>query len=165
MSLILTRAMTRRHMIAAVLGGLAVAGLAACGDSSAEPVDSSDQARQPPTNEAPLDNLAKDLPALSELRNGRSETFQKYTETGRLDRIVFFADVPPGHVLNYYLDELPAIGWTEESRSELTERGGVLTYVKDELGQRLTVYVSTGRITVATSSTKLELETRQVRRG
>ena len=163
MSLILTRAMTRRHMIAAVLGGLAVAGLAACGDSGAEPVDSSDQARQPTTSEAPLDNLAKDLPALSELRNGRSETFQKYTDTGRLDRIVFFADVPPGHVLNYYLDELPAIGWTEESRSELTERGGVLTYVKTELGQRLTVDVS--RVTGATSSTKLELETRQPRRS
>lgn len=163
MSLILTRAMTRRHAIVAMLGGLAVAGLVACGDSGAAPVDSSQQAEQPTNSEAPLDNLAKDLPALPEMRSGRSETFQKYTETGRLDRIVFFADVPPGHVLNYYLDELPAIGWTEESRSELTERGGVLTYVKEELGQQLTVEVT--RVTATTSSTKLELETRQDRRG
>ena len=96
--------MTRRHALASVLGGLAApVGFAGCG--GAEPADVSAQAAQPPPNEAPLENLAKDLPALTEMRSGRSETFQKYTETGRLDRIVFFANVPPGHVLNYYLDE------------------------------------------------------------
>jgi hypothetical protein len=38
-----------------------------------------------------------------------------------------------------------------------------LTYVKEELGRKLTVEVT--RVTATTSSTKLELETRQDRRG
>ena len=64
---------------------------------------------------------------------------------------------PPGHVLNYYLDEMPALGWKELSRSELTARGGELEYESPNGTQHLLIKVD--RRARDTSSAVLELTT------
>ncbi len=87
-------------------------------------------------------NLARDLPALPEMKGGRGDQSQSFTENGRLDRVVYSSGVTAGHVLNYYLDEMPAIGWTEISRSTLSAKGGEIEYESPDKTARLRIKVT-----------------------
>ena len=105
-------------------------------------------------------NLARDLPALPEMKGGRGDQSQSFTENGRLDRVVYFSGVTAGHVLNYYLDEMPAIGWTEVSRSKLSAKGGEIEYESPDKTARLRIKVTreprNRSNTVLALSTKLD---------
>ena len=128
--------------------------LSACGEAVSEP----EQTPEPEVTEQPLgDNLAAQLPAMPEMRAGRTDHLERRTETGRFDRAVYFSELTPGHVLNYYLDEMPALGWKELSRSELTARGGELEYESPNGTQHLLIKVE--RRARDTSSAVLELTT------
>ena len=113
---------SRRSLLRlAGLGAPLLLTLAACGEAVAEPEPTPAEEVTP---ESLGENLAAQLPAMPEMRAGRTDHLERRTETGRFDRAVYFSELTPGHVLNYYLDEMPALGWTELSRSELTARGG-----------------------------------------
>lgn len=128
--------------------------LAACGEVVSEP----ESTPAPEITEEPLgDNLAVQLPAMPEMRAGRTDHLERRTETGRFDRAVYFSELTPGHVLNFYLDEMPALGWKELSRSELTARGGELEYESPNGAQHLLIKVE--RRARETSSAVLELTT------
>ncbi|MBM4435877.1 MAG: hypothetical protein FJ029_01300 [Actinobacteria bacterium] len=148
----------RRLVLAALAFGAAASPAVACGpDEAAAPTSASAAQPAATTPAKPADNLATGLPALPEMRSGRSERFQEFTATGRLDRVVYFSEVPAGHVLNFYLDEMTAQGWVESTRTELTARGGTLEYDHPKSGQHLKVIVSALRESAA--STTLELST------
>ena len=151
------RDLTRRCLCLAALAGTTLAALAACGAAPGEASGTISSEAATATPAAPTDNLARELPSLPEMRRGLTAAYQAYTETGRLDRVVYDAAVPAGHVLNYYLDELPATGWTEVSRSQLTVRGGTLEYRHPTTGQHLKITV-TGPVE-GSSTTTLELDT------
>ncbi|MCY3958134.1 MAG: hypothetical protein OXG65_07550 [Chloroflexi bacterium] len=128
--------------------------LAACGEVVSEP----EPTPAPEITEEPLgDNLAAQLPAMPEMRAGRTDHLEQRTETGRFDRAVYFSELTPGHVLNFYLDEMPALGWKELSRSELSARGGELEYESPNGTQHLLIKVE--RRARETSSAVLELTT------
>lgn len=134
--------------------------LVACGEV-ATPQTTPNAAELIPEEE-PSGNLSRDLPALPEMRSGRSQNHQEFTETGRLDRTVYFSDVTPGHVLNFYLDEMPALGWTETFRSDLDANGGELRYQNP--GETANLYIKVTRRSSNQqgrhrSSTVLELST------
>jgi len=150
-----TPSLTRRSLLR--LAGVAVPlalTLAACGEAVSEP-----ESTPAPevTEEALGENLAAQLPAMPEMRAGRTDHLERRTETGRFDRAVYFSELTPGHVLNYYLDEMPALGWKELSRSELTARGGELEYESPNGTQHLLIKVE--RRARETSSAVLELTT------
>ena len=94
---------------------------------------------------------------MPEMRAGRTDHLERRTETGRFDRAVYFSELTAGHVLNFYLDEMPALGWKELSRSELTARGGELEYESPNGTQHLLIKVE--RRARETSSAVLELTT------
>ncbi len=146
---------TRRKLLRlAGLGAPLAFALAACGEAVAEP----EPTPAPEiTEEALGENLAAQLPAMPEMRAGRTDHLEQRTETGRLDRAVYFSELTPGHVLNYYLDEMPALGWKELSRSELSARGGELEYESPNGTQHLLIKVE--RRARETSSAVLELTT------
>lgn len=150
---------SRRHFLASAAAiGAAISVIPACGGQEAAASTAATAAQPATTTPAkPPDNLAAGLPALPEMRSGRSERFQEFTPTGRLDRIVFFSEVPAGHILNFYLDEMKAQGWVETARTELTARGGNLEYDNPRTGQHLKVIVTALRESAA--STTLELTT------
>ena len=128
--------------------------LAACGEVASEPEPTPAEELTP---DAPADNLARELPAMPEMRAGRTDQLQQRTETGRFDRAVYFSELTAGHVLNYYLDEMPALDWKELSRSELTARGGQLEYESPSGSQHLLIKVE--RRARDSSSTVLDLTT------
>jgi hypothetical protein len=142
------------------LGAPLIVTLAACGETEPEPEPT-------PVPEATPDslgeNLAAQLPAMPEMRAGRTDHLEQRTETGRFDRAVYFSELTPGHVLNYYLDEMPALGWKELSRSELSARGGELEYESPNGTQHLLIKVE--RRARETSSAVLELTTTNRRAG
>ncbi len=146
---------SRRSLLRlAGLGAPLLLTLAACGEAEPEP----EPTPAPEITEEPLgENLAAELPAMPEMRAGRTDHLERRTETGRFDRAVYFSELTPGHVLNYYLDEMPALGWTELSRSELTARGGELEYESPNGTQHLVIKVE--RRARNTSSAVLELTT------
>ena len=146
---------TRRAVFRlAGLGAPLLLTLAACGETVSEPDPTPAEAATP----EPLgDNLARELPAMPEMRAGRTDHLEQRTETGRFDRVVYFSELTPGHVLNYYLDEMPALGWKELSRSELSARGGELEYESPNATQRL--FIKVERRARNTSSAVLELTT------
>ena len=150
-----SRLVTRRSLLRlAGLGAPLALALAACGEAATEPEPT------PLPEETPDslgDNLAAELPAMPEMRAGRTDHLERRTETGRFDRAVYFSELTPGHVLNYYLDEMPALGWKELSRSELTARGGELEYESPNGTQHLLIKVE--RRARNTSSAVLELTT------
>lgn len=150
-----SRLSTRRSILR--LTGIGVPllfALAACGEAVSEP----EPTPAPEVTEEPLgDNLAAELPAMPEMRAGRTDHLERRTETGRFDRAVYFSELTAGHVLNYYLDEMPALGWKELSRSELTARGGELEYESPNGTQHLLIKVE--RRARDTSSAVLELTT------
>ena len=94
------------------------------------------------------------------MKGGRGDQSQSFTENGRLDRVVYFSGVTAGHVLNYYLDEMPAIGWTEVSRSKLSAKGGEIEYESSDKTARLRIKVTreprNRSNTVLALSTKLD---------
>ncbi len=146
----------RRRALHVLAGsGLALA-LAACGETASEP-DAETTVSDSPEPEPLTDNLASELPALPEMRSGRSDQLQERTDGGRFDRVVYFSEVTPGHVLNFYLDEMPALQWTEVSRSELTARGGELVY--DSPGGNARLVITVERRPRDQSSTVLDLTT------
>lgn len=146
---------TRRSLLRlAGLGAPLLLALAACGETATEP----EPTPTPEVAEESLgDNLAAQLPAMPEMRAGRTDHLERRTETGRFDRAVYFSELTAGHVLNYYLDEMPALGWKELSRSELTARGGELEYESPNGAQHLLIKVE--RRARDTSSAVLELTT------
>lgn len=121
------------------LGSMVLA-IGACGEADPDP--SPTPAADTDSSIPPGPNLARALPVLAEMQNGRSDHSQIFTETGRLDRVVYFSGVTAGHVLNYYLDEMPAIGWTELSQSELSAKGGELEYESPDKTARLRIKVT-----------------------
>lgn len=145
----------RRSFLARVCAGGAAFTVVACGDSDTA-ATTPDAAEKAP-DEEPSGNLARSLPTLPEMQSGRSQTHQEFTENGRLDRIVYFSDVTPGHVLNYYLDEMPALGWTETFRSALDATGGELKYKNP--GGTAELFIKVDRRSNNRSSTILELNT------
>ena len=150
-----TPSLTRRSLLrlAGIAAPLALT-LAACGEAVSEP----ESTPAPEVTEEPLgENLAAQLPAMPEMRAGRTDYLEQRTETGRLDRAVYFSELTPGHVLNFYLDEMPALGWKELSRSELSARGGELEYESPNGTQHLLIKVE--RRARDTSSAVLELTT------
>ena len=150
-----TQLVARRSLLRLVgLGAPLLFTLAACGEAVSEP----EPTPAPEVTEEPLgDNLARELPAMPEMRAGRTDHLERRTETGRFDRVVYFSELTAGHVLNYYLDEMPALGWKELSRSELTARGGELEYESPNGTQHLLIKVD--RRARDTSSAVLELTT------
>lgn len=146
---------SRRSLLRlAGLGAPLLLTLAACGEVASEP----EPTPAPEVTEEPLgDNLAAELPAMPEMRAGRTDHLERRTETGRFDRAVYFSELTAGHVLNFYLDEMPALGWKELSRSELTARGGELEYESPNGTQHLLIKVE--RRARDTSSAVLELTT------
>ena len=150
-----TQPLARRALLRLVgLGAPLILTLAACGEVASEPEPTPEAATTP---EPLADNLARELPAMPEMRSGRTDHLQQRTETGRFDRVVYFSELTPGHVLNYYLDEMPALGWTELSRSELSASGGELEYESPNGSQHL--YINVERRARNTSSSILELTT------
>ena len=150
-----THLFTRRSLLRlAGLGAPLAFALAACGEAVSEP----EPTPEPEVTEEALgENLAAQLPAMPEMRAGRTDHLERRTETGRFDRAVYFSELTPGHVLNYYLDEMPALGWKELSRSELTARGGELEYESPNGTQHL--FIKVERRARNTSSAVLELTT------
>ena len=150
-----TPSLTRRSLLrlAGIAAPLALT-LAACGEAVSEP-----ESTPAPevTEEALGENLAAQLPAMPEMRAGRTDHLERRTENGRFDRAVYFSELTAGHVLNFYLDEMPALGWKELSRSELTARGGELEYESPNGTQHLLIKVE--RRARDTSSAVLELTT------
>ena len=146
---------SRRSLLRLVgLGAPLALALAACGEAVPEPEPTPAEEVTP----EPLgENLAAKLPAMPEMRAGRTDYLERSTETGRFDRAVYFSELTPGHVLNYYLDEMPALGWKELSRSELTARGGELEYESPNGAQHLLIKVE--RRARETSSAVLDLTT------
>ena len=136
------------------LGAPLLLTLAACGEAASEPEPTPEVVATP---ESLGDNLARELPAMPEMRAGRTDHLEQRTETGRFDRVVYFSELTPGHVLNYYLDEMPALGWKELSRSELSARGGELEYESPSGAQHL--FIKVERRARDTSSAVLELTT------
>lgn len=150
-----TRRIARRSLLRlAGLGAPLLVTLAACGEAVSEPEPTPEPEI---TEEALGDNLARELPAMPEMRAGRTDHLERRTEDGRFDRAVYFSELTAGHVLNFYLDEMPALGWTELSRSELTARGGELEYESPNGTQHLLIKVE--RRARDTSSAVLELTT------
>ena len=145
----------RRSFLAHICAGGVALTVAACGDSDT-PEITPDAAEKAP-DEEPSGNLARSLPVMPEMRSGRTQTHEEFTENGRLDRIVYFSDVTPGHVLNYYLDEMPAVGWTETFRSDLDATGGELKYKNP--GETAELFIKVDRRSNNRSSTILELHT------
>ena len=147
--------LSRRSLLRLVgLGAPLALALAACGEATPEPEPTpADEVTPEPLGE----NLAAKLPAMPEMRAGRTDYLERSTETGRFDRAVYFSELTPGHVLNYYLDEMPALGWKELSRSELTARGGELEYESPNGAQHLLIKVE--RRARETSSAVLDLTT------
>ena len=145
----------RRSFLAHICAGGVALTVAACGDSATPEITPAAVKAAPDAK--PSGNLAQSLPAMPELRSGRTQTNEEFTENGRLDRIVYFSDVTPGHVLNYYLDEMPAIGWTETFRSNLDATGGELKYKNPGGSAELVIKVD--RRSNNRSSTILELNT------
>lgn len=149
------RLLTRRSLLRlAGLGAPFAFTLAACGEAASEPEPTPLPEETP---ESLGDNLAAELPAMPEMRAGRTDHLERRTENGRFDRAVYFSELTAGHVLNYYLDEMPALGWKELSRSELTARGGELEYESPNGAQHLLIKVE--RRARDTSSAVLELTT------
>ena len=150
-----SRLSTRRSILRLTgIGAPLLFALAACGEAVSEP----EPTPAPEVTEEPLgDNLAAELPAMPEMRAGRTDHLERRTETGRFDRAVYFSELTAGHVLNFYLDEMPALGWKELSRSELTARGGELEYESPNGTQHLLIKVE--RRARDTSSAVLELTT------
>ncbi len=146
---------SRRSLLRLVgLGAPLALALAACGEAAPEPEPTPAEEVTP----EPLgENLAAKLPAMPEMRAGRTDHLERSTENGRFDRAVYFSELTPGHVLNYYLDEMPALGWKELSRSELTARGGELEYESPNGAQHLLIKVE--RRARETSSAVLDLTT------
>ena len=150
-----TQPLTRRSLIRLLgIGAPLFLTLAACGETVVEPEPTPAEELTP---ESLGENLAAQLPAMPEMRAGRTDHLERRTETGRFDRAVYFSELTPGHVLNYYLDEMPALGWKELSRSELTARGGELEYESPNGSQHLLIKVE--RRARETSSAVLELTT------
>ena len=150
-----TQPLTRRTLLRlAGLGAPLLIALAACGEVVSEPEPTPAEEVTP---ESLGENLAAQLPAMPEMRAGRTDHLERRTETGRFDRAVYFSELTPGHVLNYYLDEMPAIGWKELSRSELSARGGELEYESPNGTQHL--FIKVERRARNTSSAVLELTT------
>ena len=114
--------------------------IGACGEADPDPSSTPTADTEPPKPSGP--NLARALPVLAEMQSGQSDQSQNFTESGRLDRVVYFSRVTAGHVLNYYLDEMPAIGWTEVSRSKLSAKGGELEYESPDKTARLRIKVT-----------------------
>ena len=150
-----TPPLTRRSLLRlTALGAPLLLTLAACGEAASEP----EPTPLPEETPEPMgDNLAAQLPAMPEMRAGRTDHLERRTETGRFDRAVYFSELTAGHVLNFYLDEMPALGWKELSRSELTARGGELEYESPNGTQHLLIKVE--RRARDTSSAVLELTT------
>lgn len=150
-----TQPVTRRSLMRLLgIGAPLLLTLAACGEAVVEPEPTPAEELTP---ESLGENLAAQLPAMPEMRAGRTDHLERRTETGRFDRAVYFSELTPGHVLNYYLDEMPALGWTELSRSELSARGGELEYESPNGTQHLLIKVE--RRARETSSAVLELTT------
>jgi len=150
-----TQPVARRSLLRlAGLGAPLLLTLAACGEAATEPEPT------PAPEDTPDslgDNLAAELPPMPEMRAGRTDHLERRIEHGRFDRAVYFSELTAGHVLNFYLDEMPALGWKELSRSELTARGGELEYESPNGTQHLLIKVE--RRARDTSSAVLELTT------
>ena len=131
-----------------------------CGSANSEPSPTPAETANTDADQPSGPNLAHDLPALPEMKGGRGDQSQSFTENGRLDRVVYFSGVTAGHVLNYYLDEMPAIGWTEVSRSKLSAKGGEIEYESPDKTARLRIKVTreprNRSNTVLALSTKLD---------
>ncbi len=150
-----TQPFARRSLLRLVgFGAPLLITLAACGEVAPEPEPTPAEELTP---EPLAENLARELPAMPEMRAGRTDNLEQRTETGRFDRVVYFSELTAGHILNYYLDEMPALGWKELSRSDLTAKGGELTYESPSGAQHLLIKVE--RRARNTSSAVLELTT------
>ena len=150
-----TQLVARRSLLRmAGIGAPLLLTLAACGEATSEPEPTP---APEVTAESLGENLAAQLPAMPEMRAGRTDHLEQSTETGRFDRAVYFSELTAGHVLNFYLDEMPALGWKELSRSELTARGGELEYESPSGTQHLLIKVE--RRARETSSAVLDLTT------
>ena len=151
---------SRRFFVCGISLGSILLAIGGCGsddsESSPTPAETSNTDADQPSGP----NLARALPALPEMKGGRGDQSQSFTENGRLDRVVYFSGVTAGHVLNYYLDEMPAIGWTEVSRSKLSAKGGEIEYESPDKTARLRIKVTreprNRSNTVLALSTKLD---------